>query len=151
MLHSKARGDARGAEALQLRAVEEKKARSDALEVDTEGLSTIYNIPLPTTQASTGDHSDPLSVHYDGPYIPIPYSNPDEAVWQDWVELLDDYVDGRSGVLFVKEDRGGVVRGGGYDLREFWTNEVRSGVEGLGARPIAWENENRMMEVEVAA
>jgi CDK-activating kinase assembly factor MAT1 len=50
---------------------------------------------------------------------------------------LDDYVDGRSGVLFVKEDKGGVVRGGGFDLKGFWEMEIRAGLEGLGVRPMA--------------
>jgi CDK-activating kinase assembly factor MAT1 len=98
----------------------------------------MYNIPI-KVEAKDGDHSDPLSVYYDGPFIPIPYSNPDEAEWKDWYTVLEDYVDGRSGVGFVRDDKAGTVRGGGYDLKGFWEGEIRCGVESLGIRPVGWD------------
>ncbi len=50
--------------------------------------------------------------------------------------MKEDYVDGRSGTIWVKEDKEGKVRGGGYELRTFWGMEIRSAVEGLGVEPL---------------
>lgn len=50
--------------------------------------------------------------------------------------IKEDYIDGRSGVSFVKEDKEGKVRGGGFELRTFWEMEIRSAIEGLGVEPL---------------
>ena len=49
---------------------------------------------------------------------------------------MDDYVDGRKGVMDVKKDKEGKFRGGGFDLKLFWEMEVRSAVESLGVEPL---------------
>jgi CDK-activating kinase assembly factor MAT1 len=82
------------------------------------------------------DTDDPLSVHYNGPFVPFAYSDPSKAEWSEWYDLLDDYVDGRKGVMDVKKDKEGKFRGGGFDLKLFWEMEVRSAVESLGVEPL---------------
>ena len=52
-------------------------------------------------------------------------------------------MDGRSGVLWVKEDKEGKVRGGGYDLRMFWEMEIRCAVESLAVDPLRREHEGK--------
>lgn len=84
-----------------------------------------------SNEDNSNDITDPLDPGYHGPFVPIPFQDPDQAIWKDWYTLKDDYADGRPGVLAVKEDKDGKVRGGGYDLKEFWEMEIRSAVEGL--------------------
>jgi CDK-activating kinase assembly factor MAT1 len=78
----------------------------------------------------------PTSPSYSGPYVAIPYDNPDEAAWSSWYTPKEEYSDGRSGVVWAREDREQKVRGGGWDVNLFWEMEVRSAVEALSLEPL---------------
>ncbi|KAK8844141.1 CDK-activating kinase assembly factor MAT1 [Kwoniella newhampshirensis] len=127
-----ANGETKRARELEFRAREAKQLRQEAL----------FKFVPPSLLASAsmdGDDEElhtPLSPSYKGPFVPIPYSNPDQAVWKGWYNVKEDYVDRRSGVIFVREDKEGTVRGGGWDLAQFWEMEVRCAVEGLGIEPL---------------
>lgn len=125
------RGDKAKAQEIRERTDREKAAR-------VEALARAVPPSLTNLLSSTEDENDPdpLSAGYNGPYVAIPYSDPSQAAWTGWCDLKPDYVDGREGVWFVKEDKEGKVRGGGYDLRLFWEMEIRSAVEGLGIEPM---------------
>lgn len=86
-------------------------------------------------EAKEENTTDPLADDYTGPYVAIPY-NPPEGGYRDWYSPKEEYVDGRSWVVWVKEDREGKVRGGGWDLKTFWNNEVEAGVISLGLEPL---------------
>ena len=131
--YSQAGGSKQMADDIKTRGDRAKAARAEALaQAIPPSLAVFYqNLPLSTEV----DHS-PLSPSYAGPYVAIPYSDPDLAAWKKWYEMKEDYVDGRSGVIWVKEDKEGKVRGGGYDLNLFWEMEVRCAVEALGVKPI---------------
>lgn len=78
----------------------------------------------------------PNSPSYHGPYVPIPYSDPDEAGWSRWYDLKEDYADGRRDVISARGEKERVMRAGGYDLGLFWEMEVRSAVESLSIEPL---------------
>jgi CDK-activating kinase assembly factor MAT1 len=80
--------------------------------------------------------TDPLGMDYTGPWVEIPYSNPDELEYKKWAQVRADYVDARSIVRWVKEDGGRNVRGGGWDLELFWQGEVEAAVMSLGVQPL---------------
>jgi CDK-activating kinase assembly factor MAT1 len=86
--------------------------------------------------AATEEMHPPTSPAYAGPYVAIPYDDPDTAPERGWYTLKNDYADGRSGVVWAKEDREGRVRGGGWDINLFWEMEVRSSVEALSLEPL---------------
>jgi CDK-activating kinase assembly factor MAT1 len=79
--------------------------------------------------------TDPLKEDYTGAYVPIPY-NPPVGGYRDWFTPKADYIDGRSWVVWVNEDREGKVRGGGWDLKGFWRGEIEAGVMSLGEEPL---------------
>lgn len=115
------------------RAAKAKAARAAALAATVPpSLAALYNVK----DVDETPHS-PNSPSYAGPYVPIPYSDPDEAEWSHWYNLKDNYADGRAGVVWAKEDREGAVRGGGWDISLFWEMEVRSAVEALSLEPLA--------------
>ena len=60
--------------------------------------------------------------------------------------MKEDYLDGRSGVIWTKEDKDGTVRGGGYDLKLFWEMEVRCAVEALGVEPLGKKGQDLDLE-----
>jgi CDK-activating kinase assembly factor MAT1 len=122
----KARGNELEATTIRTQADRAKAARAEQLaKAVPPSLSTLTN---PDT---SNDITDPLDPGYHGPFVPIPFSDPDKAIWKNWYSLKPDYVDGRPGVLAVKDDKEGIVRGGGFDLNLFWEMEIRSAVEGL--------------------
>ncbi|OXG98333.1 CDK-activating kinase assembly factor MAT1, partial [Cryptococcus neoformans A1-35-8] len=123
------RGEKRRARDIELKAREAKRLREEAL----------FEYVPPSLLASmvrTDTQHSPLSPSYNGPYVPIPYSDPDHASWVDWYDRQPEYVDRRSRVMFIREDKEGKVRGGGYDLNLFWEMEVRSAVEAVGVEPL---------------
>ncbi|WVQ74458.1 CDK-activating kinase assembly factor MAT1 [Cryptococcus sp. DSM 104548] len=123
------RGEKKRAREIEAEGKEAKKLRDAALHE--------YVPPsLLANMAQTDIQHSPLSPSYNGPYVPIPYSDPDQAPWVDWYDLQSGYVDRRSRVMFIKEDKEGKVRGGGYDLNLFWEMEIRSAVEALGVEPL---------------
>ncbi|WWD21199.1 CDK-activating kinase assembly factor MAT1 [Kwoniella shandongensis] len=127
-----ASGETKRAREIEFRAREAKQLRQEAL---------FKFVPPALLASTTGNDEDdevhtPLSPNYKGPFVPIPYSDPDKAAWKGWYDIHEEYVDRRSGVIFVKEDKEGKVRGGGWDLKEFWEMEIRSAVEGLGIEPL---------------
>lgn len=126
------RGDKTKAREIRQRADREKAARTEAL---ARAVPPSLTNLLPATDET--DDPDPLSAGYNGPYVPMPYSDPEQAAWTHWYDLKPDYVDGREGVWSVKEDKEGKVRGGGFDLNLFWEMEIRSAVEGLGIEPLS--------------
>lgn len=126
------RGDKAKAQEIRDRTDREKAARVEAL-----ARAVPPSLTNPSSSIDDQDDPDPLSAGYNGPYVAIPYSDPAHAAWTGWYDLKPDYVDGREGVWFVKEDKEGKVRGGGYDLSLFWEMEVRSAVEGLGLEPMS--------------
>ncbi|CAD6574226.1 MAG: TFIIH/NER complex subunit [Tremellales sp. Tagirdzhanova-0007] len=97
-------GSKQMADDIKTRGDRAKAARAEALaQAIPPSLAVFYqNLPLSTEV----DHS-PLSPSYAGPYVAIPYSDPDLAAWKKWYEMKEDYVDGRSGVIWVKEDKEG--------------------------------------------
>ncbi|ODN97318.1 CDK-activating kinase assembly factor MAT1 [Cryptococcus wingfieldii CBS 7118] len=123
------RGEKRRARDIELKARDAKRLREEAL----------FEYVPPSLLASmirTDTQHSPLSPSYNGPYVPIPYSDPDHASWVNWYDPQPEYVDRRSRVMFMKEDKEGKVRGGGYDLNLFWEMEVRSAVEAVGVEPL---------------
>jgi len=127
-----ARGDEERANEIRVRADRDKAARAEALDkAIPPSLSNLH-----ANDTTSPESQDPLSASYTGPFVPIPYSDPTKAAWTTWYTRKEDYVDGRQGVLFVKEDKEGRVRGGGFDLGLFWEMEVRSAVEGLAIEPL---------------
>ncbi|KAL1409045.1 TFIIH/NER complex subunit [Vanrija albida] len=147
-------------EAERVEAAEEARARSAAVEAISRGSSEDANAIMskyhsakearaaalaatvpPSLAALYGSKEDdtehsPTSPSYAGPYVPIPYSDPDKADYTHWYDAKDSYADGRSGVIWAKEDREGKVRGGGWDLQLFWEMEIRSAVESLSIEPL---------------
>lgn len=108
------------------RAARAKAARAAALAATVPpSLAALYS-----NNAEIEQHA-PTSPSYAGPYVAIPHSDPDAAAWSGWYDLQDDYADGRSGVIWAKEDRESKVKAGGWNLGLFWEMEVRSAVEGL--------------------
>ncbi|OXG30672.1 CDK-activating kinase assembly factor MAT1 [Cryptococcus neoformans Bt15] len=124
-----AKGETKRAREIEIEAREAKRLRAEAL------FKFVPPSLLPAQPQEDVSHS-PLSPSYNGPFIPIPYSDPDTAPWAGWYEAKGEYVDRRSGVMFIREDREERVRGGGYDLQLFWEMEVRSAVEALGVEPL---------------
>lgn len=124
-----AKGETKRAREIEIEAREAKRLRAEAL---------FKFVPpsLLSAQPQEDVSHSPLSPSYNGPFIPIPYSDPDTAPWAGWYEAKGEYVDRRSGVMFIREDREERVRGGGYDLQLFWEMEVRSAVEALGVEPL---------------
>ncbi|KAL7421031.1 TFIIH/NER complex subunit [Cryptotrichosporon argae] len=118
-----ATGGRAAAQAITDRAERAKAARAKALEAA---------VPPSLVVAPTDDDSvtDPTDPRYVGEYVPLPYA--DEA-WRKWTTATREtqFVDGRSGVTWAKEDRDGKVRAGGWDLPLFWEMEVRAAVEAL--------------------
>ncbi|WRT69273.1 CDK-activating kinase assembly factor MAT1 [Kwoniella shivajii] len=127
-----ARGETKRAREIEITARAAKQSRQESL----------FKFIPPSLLANMSDSKEdevlhtPLSPSYNGPFIPIPYSDPNQARYKEWYEIKDDYMDGRSGVVFVKDDKEGKVRGGGWDLNLFWEMEVRSAVESLGVEPL---------------
>ncbi|OCF78845.1 CDK-activating kinase assembly factor MAT1 [Kwoniella mangroviensis CBS 8886] len=126
-----AKGDSRLARELEMQSRTAKQLRQEAL--------FKFIPPSLLLQQSTQDeiqHLSPLSPNYNGPFVPIPYSDPDTAHYNQWYELKvdGDYVDGRLGVIFAKTDER--VRGGGWDLGLFWKMEIRAAVEAVGVEPL---------------
>jgi CDK-activating kinase assembly factor MAT1 len=76
--------------------------------------------------------ADPLSAHYDGPYVPIPYADPSTAPYASWFTLKAEYMDSQEGVKLQREDPDGKRKAGGYILAEYWEQEIASAVYGLG-------------------
>ncbi|RSH95071.1 TFIIH/NER complex subunit [Saitozyma podzolica] len=124
------------AKGAHLRADEIRKAHETAKLTRAESLAKALPPSLIPTKEDEGIHT-PLSPSYAGPFVPIPYSDPSQAEWVDWYRPKEDYVDGRSGVIWAKEDKEGKVRPGGWDLGLFWEMEIRAAVEGLGIEPIS--------------
>jgi len=123
-----------------------KTARVEALaRAIPPSLAVFYN-SLPTSASGPDTDHTPLSPSYSGPIVAIPYSDPEEAEWRGWYEMKEDYVDGRSGVNWVKEDREGKVRGGGFEVFTFWEMEIRCAVEGLGVKPLGEVREGAKVE-----
>jgi CDK-activating kinase assembly factor MAT1 len=83
-----------------------------------------------------GPAHSPNSPAYAGPYVPIPYNDPDTAPWAEWYSLSDEYADGRAGVVKAREDRNKIYRAGGWDVREYWELEVRCAIESLCIEPL---------------
>lgn len=83
-----------------------------------------------------GTAHSPNSPAYAGPYVAIPYNDPDEAPWARWYDLRDEYADGRAGVVKAREDREKKFRAGGWDLNQFWEMEVRCAIESLCIEPL---------------
>ncbi|CAK9779453.1 CDK-activating kinase assembly factor [Cutaneotrichosporon oleaginosum] len=83
-----------------------------------------------------GPVHSPNSPAYAGPYVPIPYNDPDKAPWAEWYVLKDAYADGRAGVVKAREDRDKIYRAGGWDVREYWEYEVRCAIESLCIEPL---------------
>ncbi|TXT10736.1 hypothetical protein VHUM_02241 [Vanrija humicola] len=109
-----------------------KEARAAALAATVPpSLAALYS----NSQEDDTAHA-PTSPSYAGPYVAIPYSDPEKAEYTHWYDAKDSYVDGRSGVIWAKEDREGRVRGGAWDLHLFWDMEVRSAVEALSIEPL---------------
>ncbi|WVQ81334.1 CDK-activating kinase assembly factor MAT1 [Cryptococcus sp. DSM 104549] len=126
-----ASGETARAREIELGAREAKRQRAEAL--------FEFVPPSMVLQQADGENKvkhSPLSPSYDGPYVAIPYSDPDTVPSRSWYELQGDYVDGRPGVIFAREDREHKVRGGGWDLELFWEMEIRSAVEGLAVEPL---------------
>lgn len=120
------------AQEIQERAAKAKMARAAALSAAVPpSLAALYR----AADVDETPHS-PNSPSYAGPYVPIPYDDPDAADWAGWYTLKDDYSDGRAGVVWAKEDRENRVRGGGWDLKLFWEMEVRSALEALSLEPL---------------
>ncbi|EIW65827.1 hypothetical protein TREMEDRAFT_35912 [Tremella mesenterica DSM 1558] len=129
-----AKGDTNKAHSIRLHANRAKASRAESLaSAIPPSLAALYASTAPIPE---GPKISPLDPSYHGPFVPIPYAPPEEARWKGRYELKQDYVDGRQGVVYVKEDKEGKVRGGGYDLRLFWEMEIRSAVEGLGVKPL---------------
>ena len=129
-----AKGSRETAEAVRLRAAKAKAARAEALAAAVPpSLAALYASMVPDT---ADEDVSPLSAAYKGPYVPMPFSDVDAAPWKAWYELADDYVDGRTGVAYIRDDKDGKVRGGGFDLGLFWEMEIRSAVESLGVEPL---------------
>lgn len=147
-------------EAERVEAAEEARARSSAVDAlsrggsdDASAIMDAYHkakesraaalaatVP-PSLAALYANKEDdtahaPTSPSYAGPYVAIPYSDPEKAEYTHWYDAKDSYVDGRSGVIWAKEDREGKVRGGGWDLQLFWEVEVRTAVEALSIEPL---------------
>ncbi|WWC72909.1 CDK-activating kinase assembly factor MAT1 [Kwoniella pini CBS 10737] len=129
-----ARGETKQAREIEFKARNAKQLRQEAL----------FKFIPPALIQSELDKQDeiihlPTSPSYNGPFVPIPYSNPETLPQYKWYEMKEsDYVDGRSGVQFVLDDNknGDKVRGGGWDLNLFWEMEIRSAVEALGVEPL---------------
>ncbi|BEI85926.1 hypothetical protein CcaverHIS002_0602130 [Cutaneotrichosporon cavernicola] len=83
-----------------------------------------------------GPAHSPNSPAYAGPYVPIPYNDPDTAPWAEWYNLRDEYADGRAGVVKAREDKEKTYRAGGWDVREYWELEVRCAIESLCIEPL---------------
>ncbi|GMK58303.1 hypothetical protein CspeluHIS016_0503350 [Cutaneotrichosporon spelunceum] len=83
-----------------------------------------------------GPAHSPNSPAYAGPYVPIPYDDPDTAPWASWYGLREEYADGRAGVVKAREDKEKAYRAGGWDVREYWELEVRSAIESLCIEPL---------------
>ena len=82
----------------------------------------------------TENTTDPLGMDYTGPWVEIPYSDPDQLAYTHWAHIREDYVDPRSTVRWAKEE--GAVRGGAWDLQLFWKGEVETAVMSLGVQPL---------------
>ena len=131
---TQARGAQQTARDIQERGERDKAARAESLaKAIPRSLVDRFNKNGPSSPAEI--HS-PGSPNYEGPYVPFAYSDPDAAMWTRWYTLLDDYVDGRKGVLDAKKDKDGRYRGGGFDVKAFWEMEIRAATEGLGVEPI---------------
>lgn len=117
----------------------EIRAKADKAKAD-RAAALAAAVPPSLAALNPAHHDDkdhpPTSPSYAGPYVPIPYADPDLLPWSHWYEMKEDYVDGRSGVVWAKEDRDKKVRGGGWDLHTFWEMEIRGAVEGLGIEPL---------------
>ena len=124
------------AKGAHLRADEIRKVHETAKLTRAESLAKALPPSLIPPKEDEGIHT-PLSPSYSGPFVPIPYSDPNQAEWADWYRPKEDYVDGRSSVIWAREDKEGKVRPGGWDLGLFWEMEIRAAVEGLGIKPIS--------------
>ncbi|WWC91002.1 CDK-activating kinase assembly factor MAT1 [Kwoniella dendrophila CBS 6074] len=130
-----ARGDGKRAREIEMNGRTAKQSRQEAL---------FKFIPPSLLQSSNTSNEDniqhsPLSPSYNGPFIPIPYSNPETNQYNQWFEiqqLQGYYLDSRSQVNFVKDDKDEKIRGGGWDLNLFWEMEIREAVQGLGIEPL---------------
>jgi len=132
MVQALERGGRKAVQEIQERAAKAKADRAAALAAMVPpSLAALYR----AQQVDDRPHA-PTSPAYAGPYVAIPYDNPDDAPWNSWYDLKSEYADGRSGVVWAKEDREGKVRGGGWDLNLFWEMEVRSAVEALTLEPL---------------
>ncbi|KAK4689893.1 CDK-activating kinase assembly factor MAT1, partial [Tremellales sp. Uapishka_1] len=133
VLQALAQDSKKTADEIVARASLAKAARVAALATAVPpSLMALYNALPASSTADEAIHT-PLSPSYTGPFVPIPYSDPDQG---KWYELKEDYVDGRANVLWVKDDKEGKVRGGAWDISEFWEGELRRATEGLGIEPL---------------
>lgn len=80
--------------------------------------------------------TDPNRLDYTGVFVPIPYADPELQVYKKWYDRKRDYVDGRSWVMWARQDGGKNVRGGEWDLGLFWEREVECAVMSLGVEPL---------------
>ncbi|WVR08880.1 CDK-activating kinase assembly factor MAT1 [Kwoniella sp. DSM 27419] len=131
VMETLARGDTQRARTIELAARSAKQARAEAL------FKFVPPSLLSTADNDADEVHTPLSPSYAGPFVPIPYSAPEDAAYNGWYELQDGYMDGRAGVTFVRENKEGKVRGGGWDLGLFWEMEIRSAVESVGIEPLS--------------
>lgn len=95
-------------------------------------------VPLSAADLKKKDEAPhtPNSPAYHGPYVPIPYADPDSAAWSHWYSVKDDYADGRRDVISARGEMERVMRAGGYDLGVFWEMEVRSAIDSLSIEPL---------------
>jgi CDK-activating kinase assembly factor MAT1 len=120
----------RRAQEIRQKYEEAKAARNAAL---AKAVSAGLDTPA---EGKVENTTDPLGMDYTGPWVEIPYSNPDELEYKRWAKVKGDYVDTRSIVRWVKEDGVKHVRGGGWDLGLFWEGEVETAVMSLGVQPL---------------
>lgn len=122
-----------GGEAL---AKEIRQRHAKAKSARAAALAAAVPPSLASLSKDEGTAHSPNSPAYAGPYVAIPYNDPDKAPWGQWYDLRDEYADGRAGVVKAREDREKKFRAGGWDVHQFWEMEIRCAIESLCIEPL---------------